>query len=273
MTERASNRAMALRRLSNALQADERIAGTILVGSGAYGFADDESDIDLVAPVLAKHNPAAVFHDWKRHIETVLAVRYSAPTAFTEQHHLLVLLCAEGLEVDLSFPGIADLAATTPHWRILWARADDVGRRMTLPVQQQVIAEDRAYMWLLHRAIHRAVYTSKALRRGQTWKALVLLDELRSRVTQLACWATLGQPTTDALGPNGVERHIERLPDEVHRALAASVPSRVDAEALRGCVQTCVELVLLYARVLDHRYGIERAEPLSETLREHLSMG
>src|SRR3712207_2026666 len=99
MSERATKRAEVLRRLSDALREDRRLAGAVLVGSGANGFQDDESDIDLVAPVAAEYDAATVFRDWKARIGDVIAVRYQAETAFTEQHHLLVLLCADRLEV------------------------------------------------------------------------------------------------------------------------------------------------------------------------------
>ena len=72
MSSRATNRNAMLRRLGDALRDDERLAGMVLVGSGAYGFRVDESDIDIVAPVLAEHDATAVFQEWKQRIRTVL---------------------------------------------------------------------------------------------------------------------------------------------------------------------------------------------------------
>jgi hypothetical protein len=261
-----------LDRLDHALRNDERLAAMLLVGSGAYGFRDDESDIDIVAPVLAEHDATAVFQDWKQRIETVVPMSYRAETAFTEQRRLLVLLCSDRLEVDLSFPRVAELAALTPNWRILWDRKGDIAQRMAVPVQPYTTTDQQAYTCLVNRAVHRAVYASKAVRRGQTWRALLVLDELRSRAVQLACLAAVGQSYTDVLGTDGVERHVDALPAEVLAALRGTLPSRVDAESMKESVQGCITMVFQQVTMLDARFGIERTLPLDELLAEHLTM-
>ncbi len=119
MSERATKRAEVLSRLSAALRDDRRLAGAVLVGSGANGFQDDESDIDMLAPVAAAYDAAAVFRAWQTRINDLLPVRYHAATAFNEAHHLLVVLCDDMLEVDLSFPPLGSLLALTPRWQVL----------------------------------------------------------------------------------------------------------------------------------------------------------
>ncbi len=272
MSERATQRAEVLRRLSAALRQDPRLAGAVLVGSGAHGFQDDESDIDLVAPVATEYDAATVFREWKECISDLIAVRYHAETAFTEQHHLLVLLCADRLEVDLSFPPVVRLAALSPNWQVLWDRSGEVARRMVVSNVGSGIAGKQAYVWTLNRAVHRAVYASKALRRGHVWQALLLLDELRCRAVQLACLNALGEAYSDVLGQNGVERHVDHLPPEVLAELSRSLPPHAGVDALHQSLAACVDAVLRHAATLDRRYGVERSEPLAVVLSEHLDL-
>jgi hypothetical protein len=104
-----------------------------LVGSGATGCRDDDSDIDLVAPVAAGYDAAGVFHDWQQRIRELVPVRYLAQTTFTEQQRLLVVLCADRLEIDLSFPPIGAVTGVTPQSLRLWDRSGEVRQHMALP--------------------------------------------------------------------------------------------------------------------------------------------
>ena len=50
--------------LLNVLKGDGRIAGVLVVGSGAVGFKDDYSDIDLSVVMTSEEDVESVFHDW-----------------------------------------------------------------------------------------------------------------------------------------------------------------------------------------------------------------
>ena len=52
-----SYRQRVLERIVAALGADQRLTGLVLIGSGADGFTDDDSDIDLIAVVSTDDDP------------------------------------------------------------------------------------------------------------------------------------------------------------------------------------------------------------------------
>jgi hypothetical protein len=267
---REEHRDNVLTRLSAALRDDERIAGAVLVGSGATGFIDDESDIDLAAPVASGYDAKAVFEDWQIRIEALLAPYYSAETAFTAQHHLMVLLCDGPLEIDLSFPALESLVPLRPTWRVLWDRSGDVERRMSAHVEPRRVDPPQTYIWALNRCMHRALYASKALKRAQLWKAILLLDELRTRTLQLACLHVLGDTFSDPLGTDGVERHADSLPPEILAELARTIPAGADIASLRASLDACAHGILTHAAALDERYNIARPTPLAEILHDRL---
>jgi hypothetical protein len=263
MTTRARRRAATLQQLSDALYADARLAGAVLVGSGAAGFRDDESDIDLVAPVADGHDAALVFGDWKGRIGGIVSGRYLAATAATEREHLLVVHCDDRLEIDISFPPLGELAARAPRWRVLWERSGDVTQRLSALPPEAGIAAGQAYQWTLNRAVHRVTYAARALRRGQAWKAILQLDELRRFALELAC--------LDLFEDSAIDPHIAALPPGLLDALALSLPARADVESARASLRACVDLLLHHAAALDRRHGLSRCEAVRALLIEHLT--
>jgi predicted nucleotidyltransferase len=63
-----------LNRILDALRADERIAGALIVGSGAVGFDDDYSDIDLSVVVAEEDNVHPVFCKYREIFEKLLPI-------------------------------------------------------------------------------------------------------------------------------------------------------------------------------------------------------
>lgn len=66
--------------LLDALRADNRLAGVLVAGSGAVGFTDDYSDIDLAVVVKQSEDVKLVFDDWGTTIANLFDVLICAPT-------------------------------------------------------------------------------------------------------------------------------------------------------------------------------------------------
>jgi hypothetical protein len=78
----AAYRSRVLDELTAALMEDKRIAGAVLVGSGAAGFKDRYSDIDLAVLVGDEARVDEVYADWWRGIHVLFPI----VDAFKDSH-------------------------------------------------------------------------------------------------------------------------------------------------------------------------------------------
>ena len=69
-----ATREATLNHLLTALQNDQRITGLLVVGSGAEGFADVYSDIDLCAVTTSADDVRPAFQEWGVKIREMLPV-------------------------------------------------------------------------------------------------------------------------------------------------------------------------------------------------------
>ncbi len=121
-----AERAAILDELVAALSKIPCVLGVLLVGSGAIGFRDEWSDLDLVV-VTNSDDFAAVISATRENILPALR-----PEFLTSYEHRpdVVVLCAllpNQLNIDLGVWSIEVLFASSPNWRVIWTR-DEAAR-------------------------------------------------------------------------------------------------------------------------------------------------
>ena len=196
-----------LDRVMVALEADERLIGVIIVGSGAVGFDDDYSDIDLCI-VCPDEQTLAIYQDWRQRFERLLPVIHCCPVTYTPNSHLYALLLDGFLELDAGFIGIGSLVAKRERWKVAFDRSGKIGEIMTRSWESRRPTDlKHEYLRRVEGIWHHILHVGAALRRGQLWKALHYLETIRNRTIELA-GLRLG------LGIDHF-REIDRLPAEL----------------------------------------------------------
>jgi predicted nucleotidyltransferase len=202
--ERESAAAQLLQRL----QQDDRIERAELSGSGAEGYTDRWSDVDLLVGVAEGSDQREVADSWIPRIYEALPVVHHFAVAFGD-HHVRGFLLENFLEVDIGFrPSAAEAGE--------WPGPD---------------AESEAgFAW--HDSLHAAV----ALARGRRWRAHYYLGLLRWRTLTLAT-ARLGLDFSEYKG-------VDDLPDEVLAPLEDSLPHSLEADELRRATRAATQAFL-----------------------------
>lgn len=116
-----ADRAAILDELVAALSKIPGVLGVLLVGSGAIGFHDEWSDLDLVV-VADAEDFATVLGSVRNGLLSSLH-----PKFLTSYQHRpdVVVLCAllpNQLNIDLGIWSIEVLFASSPNWRVIWVR-------------------------------------------------------------------------------------------------------------------------------------------------------
>jgi hypothetical protein len=259
-----------LARLIDALQADSRLVGAVLVGSGAVGFRDAESDLDVIAAVGSEQNPLAVFEDWGPRVDQTLPVAYRGrPGPFQLANRLHgVLLDAAGslLELDLSFAPLDELRALRPQWKVLFDRTNGgaVRARMAAPLPDT--PPMAASLHVFDAAVYRLRECRKALVRGRLWYAALTLHELQDFTLRIACLARFDAATRSV----SHQRFVDDLPPALLSSLASTVVP-VERSALVQALRQAAAILFDEARPFHQQAGAAFPMGLEAVLQAQLA--
>jgi predicted nucleotidyltransferase len=246
------------RSLLRALEEDERLSGAVLIGSGAVGFTDQDSDIDLVAVVSRAEDLARTHEDWGRKVPGLFPVLYHSRTPFTVRNHLHAFVLEGFLGLDLSFVSLAELEVRWDRGRMVFDRTGEVRRRTEGREMPPARPEDE--LWLLNAACHRVLECRKSLRRGELWRANMTLNELRDFTFQITGLAVLRSAR---------QRHVDSLPADFLRLMSRTV-APVERTEMAEALRVLTPEMLRPARELYSRAGARFPERFAEALLEHL---
>ena len=211
-------------RLLALLREDERVERAELAGSGATGFADRWSDVDLIVIAAPGVDQQELADDWIQRVYAAVSVVHHFAVAFGE-HHVRGFLLEDMLEVDLGFqPTVSEEGE--------WPGPD--------------ADSEAGFGW--HDALHAGV----AIARGHPWRAQYYIGLLRWRTLALA---------TDRFGVEFSEyKGVDELPADFLAELEAALPRSLEHGELVRAAQAATSAFL--AELQMHRRELaERLEP------------
>jgi hypothetical protein len=210
--------------LLDLLRQDERIERADLSGSGAQGYADRWSDVDLLVSVAEGVDQQQVADNWIPRVYDALPVVHHFEVSFGAEH-VRGFLLDNLLEVDIGFrPAVSE----DGEWP-----GPDAG-------------SEAGFGW--HDVLHAGV----AIARGRPWRAQYYIGLLRWRTLALAC---------DRLGADFSEyKGVDELPADLLAGLEDALPRSLERNELARAVRAATAAFLTELRL--HRPELaDRLEP------------
>lgn len=186
-----TTREATLNRLLTALQSDQRIAGLLIVGSGAEGFEDVYSDIDLCAVTTFADDVRPAFQEWGVKIREMLPVFHSVESVQGANIYLWILLLENFLGIDLCFLCLDDLHARRNRWKTVFDRSgriEDIMQSSWKNRSKPNLEEIYRSEDLLNRLSsiwHYISYAAVAIQRDQPWRAVYEIEQIRNQTIEL----------------------------------------------------------------------------------------
>ena len=168
---------------------DPKIAGAILVGSGAYGFTDEYSDIDFSIITYAQYDVKVIFHEWYSKLLNQLEIIHSFDIEYNPDNFLMGLFLEDFLELNIGFQKITHVFAKRKHWKVLFDKTDSLSKIMedswkqNQENRQKFIASNLKF--LVNGSWHYVNSTVIALSRENYWRVIRELDILRTRIIDI----------------------------------------------------------------------------------------
>lgn len=250
-----------LQRAVQTLRDDTRVDGVILIGSGADGFIDDLSDIDLLAVIREEEDVASVHADWAWTVRRRFPVLHHARSPFTEANGLQIFILNDLLELDTSFVALSRLQPPWDRGRIIFDRTGALGDRLAHAKRGERNLAD--YLGVFDQACHRVMECRKALHRGKRWQAALVLDELRSLTMQLAGLVQTGSAR---------QRDADRLP-EAFLAMLSGTVGPVEFRSLDRSLRLLTTVMLDQAEQLYGRVGARFPRSFAAALLDAVNQG
>jgi predicted nucleotidyltransferase len=230
------------RKLIKLLKEDNRIDGVVLVGSGAVGYLDEFSDIDLVAVVNPQHSTEEVFQYWKQTIQKALSSVHYFEVEFDKNNFLAGFLLPGCLEVDFGVVSANELIAKKEHWKVIFDRTEKIETRLYKSWEERKFEDPLTISLQLSSVWHYIIQAVVAIQRKQLWRAAHNLEEVRNRGMRLASLRH------DLVGSHF--REIDRLPREVKEKFENTIPPSLTAQAIMKSLESAIACFFEELRLL-----------------------
>ena len=253
-----------LHSILNALNKDSRIAGVVLVGSGAVGFEDEYSDIDLSVVVGSRDNIEAVFREWGEKFRQTLPLVGYFETRYAADNLLWGFLLDNYLEIDMGFLCLENLVARSERWEVVFDRSGKIdGILRTTWANKPSVDIKRAYLGNFNGVWHYITHVAICAKRGQLLRALYYLNELRDDIVEVA-GMRLGLRT-------GNYRDVDCFPAVLRRKLEQTLVGRPDRAEIMRALKAATVLFFEEAEKLERKLGLNNAGALKAKMLEYIS--
>ena len=249
----------------NALKKDGRIGGVVLVGSGAVGFQDEYSDIDLSVVVGNRGNIEAVFQEWGEKFRQELPLAGHFETRYAADNLLWGFFLDNYLEIDMGFLCLDNLTARSNRWKVIFDRTGRIDSILQKSWESRPPVDvKRAYLENFKGVWHYITHVAILAERGQLLRAVHYLEELRNDTVEIA-GLRLGLRADNF-------RDVDRFPAAFRKRLEKILVARADEDEILRALKAATVLFFDEAQKLELKLGLDSARALRGKMLEYLAL-
>lgn len=259
----SAEREATLNRLLTALRNDQRITGLLVVGSGAEGFEDIYSDIDLCAVTTFADDVQTAFQEWGVKIREMLPVFHSLESVRGANIYLWILLLENFLEIDLCFLCLDDLCARRNRWKTVFDRSGRIEGIMQSSWKNRPKPNlEETYRYRLGSIWHYISYAAVAVQRDQPWRAIYEIEQIRNQTIEL-------RGLREALETKRF-RHVDQMSEDFLAELEQTLILSLRSIDLMNALRAATACFFREAQHFDQLLDLELAERFETKVKAYL---
>ena len=260
-----ATRESTLNRLLTVLRSDQRIAGVLVVGSGAEGFEDVYSDIDLCAVTTSVDDVRPAFQEWGVKIGEMLPVFHSVESVRGANIYLWILLLENFLEIDLCFLCLDDLHARRNRWKTVFDRSGRIEGIMQSSWKNRPKPNlEETYRYRLGSIWHYISYAAVAVQRDQPWRAVYEIEQIRNQTIEL-------RGLREELETKRF-RHVDQMSEDFLTSLEQTLVLSLRSVDLMNALRAATACFFREARHFDEMLDIKLAERFETKVKAYLKL-
>ena len=254
-----------LDRLLTALQSDKRVTGLLVVGSGAEGFEDIYSDIDLCAVTTLAEDVKPASQEWGVKIREMLPMFHYLEIVRASNVYLWVFLLENFLEIDLCFLCLDDLHARRKRWKTVLDRSGRIENIMQASWENRPKPNlEEAYRSRLSSILHYIIHVAIAAQREQPWRAIYELEQIRNQTIEL-------RGLRDELETKRF-RHVDQMSEDFLMCLEQTLVLSLSKVDIMRALQAATACFFREARHYDKMLNLKLAEGFETKAKAYLEL-
>jgi len=219
------------------------VQGLLLVGSGANGFRDEFSDLDLLIVVKDSQDVVQIHKQLCEYIQHDFTVLKEKIYRHEEDIFVTCFLLDHFLELDLGVWSKSKLRATKPHWEIIFDREnneiqdtlEESLKANSFPKIDETKKDSLSFIWQFFRS------ATVALKRQQYIKALKDIDLIRDQIIRILCIQ------------NGINYDFDKSIDHLDSPFISKLKRTYDVKMNEESIKKVLyEVMDLYFDVIGH---------------------
>ena len=244
------------------LKSRDEVLSVILVGSGADGFRDRLSDIDLTIVIDSKTDIDTFISEYQSCISNRfnIMINHRVPG-----RPLAITVLDNFLEIDMSAVYLDDLFAVRNIWRVLFDKTEQAEIIMEKTSKSRLSVDHSGLMDNEFKAAewgfwHYIIYAATSIRRNDLWRAHWEMGYVRDMIIQL-----LGLKYGLETKRN---RDVKLFPAEALERLQKTIPQEFTTLGFAVALKDLTDLIY---DIFDEHFDKSQIEFPREKMEEYLS--